>query len=272
TGNGAARNSACAARKPLSLSNAGLWSRAKVTCGENLRGSGISPTRTNACSTLSRRAKSSARCSTPTHRLRGLSPPPKTPVPASCNVKRRARKRANASSISLATASPVSPMKRKVRWKLPGSTRFAPRIPERSNDSCSLSSGGKSIPTKRRNIASRTICPFASSSGEEGEDAGMTIKPVAGDLGLHPGFAEQRRAARDAADIDPGLWWSAQTAGKLPHHAVHVAPRALGIAPTEQDRIARGDLRAQYQPAAAGVDCHQIANEVVAGVRTGDRQ
>ena len=86
-----------------SLSSGGLCSRARVTWGENLRGSGASPTRTSARSTLSCSATSSGERSTPTHRLRGLSPPPKTPVPAICRVNRRARSRANASSISAAT-------------------------------------------------------------------------------------------------------------------------------------------------------------------------
>ena len=119
----------------------------------------------------------------------------------------------------------------------------------------------------------------------------MAIKPVTRDLtigkktdqwelaqrladqpGLDTGIAEQCRTACDAADVHAGFWWSVQPAGELPDHADHITPRALGIAATEHDRITRGDLRAEYKPTATGVDRQQIANKVVAGVRTGDRQ
>src|SRR5437867_13435892 len=73
---------------------------------------------------------------------------------------------------------------------------------------------------------------------EQGQDAGMAVEPVARDLaigekpdqreiaegladqpGLDPLLAEQRRAARDAADIDPGLRRPGQPAAELLQHA-----------------------------------------------------
>src|SRR5262249_24175458 len=135
-----------------------------------------------------------------------------------------------------------------------------------------------------------TICPLSSASGKQGEDTGVAINPVAADLpigeeadqrelaqsfadqpGLHPGIAEQSRAASDAAHLYSGFWWSVQSAGELVDHPVHVALRAFGIAAAEQDRIAGVNLGTKHYPAASGVDGHQIADKVIAGIRTGDR-
>src|SRR5215813_2100759 len=167
---------------------------------------------------------------------------------------RRARKRDSASSMSAAMSSPISPMKRRVRWKFPGSTHFAPGTPEHSNDSRSLSSGGKPIPTKRRSMPSRPQSHRSADSGEQREDAGVAIKAVARDLaigketdqrefaealadepGLHGGIAKQRGATGDTADVDPGLGGSIEPAGKLTDHAGHIAACALGVAAAEQD-------------------------------------
>src|SRR4051812_48173757 len=245
--------------------------------------------RNSARSTLSFNPASPGPRPPPAHRLRGFSPP-KTPVPAICNVKRRARSRDSASSTSAATSSPISPMKRRVKWKLPGSTHFAPGNPEHSSDSRNLSSGGKPIPTKRRNMPSahRSGQP---ASGKKREHTGMAIEAIARDLaigekadqrkfaqaladerGFHSGFTEQCGAPRDATDIDPRLWRAAEPSGELAHHADHVAARALAVAATEHDRTARRDPRTEHQPAPARVDRHQIAHEIIPGVRTGHGQ
>src|SRR5260370_19565164 len=234
------------------MSSGGFRRRERVTCGANLRGRGGTPARNGACAPLSRSPTSAGVRSTPAHRLRGVSPPPKTPVPAICNVNRRTRNRDKVSSISAAMSSPISPMKRKVKWKLPGSTHFAPGTPERSNDSPSLSSGGKPIPTKRRNMPSAHEPTSHSTSGEESENASVAIEPVARDfavgekadqrefaqaladeLGLYPGIAKQRSPARDAADIDPRFRGSVEPTGELSYHADHVAARALRVAAAE---------------------------------------
>src|SRR5262249_47701775 len=154
---------------------------------------------------------------------------------------------------SAAPASLVSPMNRRVKWKLPGSTHFAPGTPEHSSDNWSLSSGGKPIPTNRRSIASTCDPPAPSNpSSEQSEDAGVAIKTIARDLAigkepdqrelaqgfadhprLRPGITKQGRAASNAADIYPGFWGSVQPAGELPDHAAHVTLRTLGIAAAE---------------------------------------
>ena len=55
-------------------------------------------------------------------------------------------------------------------------------------------------------------------------------------------------------------------------HSVEIGARALRVAPAEQDRIARRDLRPKHDPALPRVDPHQIADEIIAGVRTLHRQ
>ena len=99
----------------------------------------------------------------------------------------------------------------------------------------------------------------------------MAVEPVARDLavgeepdqreiaerladqpGLDPGLAEQRGAAGDAADIDPGLRRARQPALELAQHAAEIGAGAVGIAAAEHDLVARRDLgaRARSSPAA----------------------
>src|SRR6202040_2707044 len=87
--------------------------------------------------------------------------------------------------------------------------------------------------------------------------------------GFDAGFTEQCGSPRDATDINSRLWRGAEPPGELAHHADHVAARALGVAAAEHNRIARRDLRTQHQPAPARVDRHQIAHEIIPGIRTG---
>src|SRR5271163_3884837 len=55
--------------------------------------------------------------------------------------------------IPVAHGSSTVPIKRSVRWNLPRSTHFAPSTPARRWERLSLSSGGKSMPTKSRGTA-----------------------------------------------------------------------------------------------------------------------
>src|SRR6266699_3872989 len=129
-------------------------------------------------------------------------------------------------------------MNRRVRWRLPGSTHRAPGTPLHKSDRSSFSSGGNSIPTKRRSIASK-------SSGEQRQDAGMAVEAIARNLaireepdqgeiaesvadhlGLDPGLAKERRAAGDAADVDPGLGRAGEPPLQLAQHAAHIGPGA----------------------------------------------
>src|SRR5215831_8841610 len=203
---------------------------------------------------------------------------------------RRARKRDSASSMSAAMSSPTSPMKRKVKWKFPGSTHFAPGTPEHNSDSRSFNSGGKPMPTKRRNI---TVAhpPTSPHSGKKGQYTGVSVKPIARDLavgeeadqrevtksiadqcGFRSDLAEQRRPAGYAADIYTGFRGLVEARAELTQHAAHVLPRAIGISAAEHNRIAGRDLGTEYEPTVAGIDRKQVANEIVPGVRTGNRQ
>src|SRR5438552_12638983 len=81
--------------------------------------------------------------------------------------------------------------------------------------------------------------------------------------GLDARLAEQRRAARDAADVDAGLRRARQPAAELLQHADQIGAGALRIAPAEQDLVARGYLGADYDPALPRIDRHQVAHEII---------
>src|SRR5438045_5901703 len=106
-------------------------------------------------------------------------------------------------------------------------------------------------------VASLLAMTASCSSREQGQHAGVAVEPVARDLaigekpdqrniaelladqpGLDPRLAEQRGAARDAADVDAGLGWALQAAGQLAQHAVEIGARAVRVAAAEQDRVA----------------------------------
>ena len=61
--------------------------------------------------------------------------------------------RSKASVILVAIRSSTAPIKRSVRWNLQGRTHLAPGTPAQSLERSSLSSCGKSMPTKRRGTA-----------------------------------------------------------------------------------------------------------------------
>src|SRR6516225_5227353 len=64
--------------------------------------------------------------------------------------------RSKASVILVAVGSSTAPIKRSVRWNLQGRTHLAPGSPAQSLERSSLSSCGKSMPTKRRGTAGLT--------------------------------------------------------------------------------------------------------------------
>ena len=82
------RGRALGREEMASASSVGSRSRASVTCGVKWRGSGASPSDQRLLDAVAQRTSSGSR-STPTQRARGWLPP-NTPMPASCNVKRRA--------------------------------------------------------------------------------------------------------------------------------------------------------------------------------------
>src|ERR1700730_12940583 len=93
--------------------------------------------------------------------------------------------------------------------------------------------------------------------GEE-PDEREVAEGLADYIGLDPRFAEERHAARDAADINAGLGRAAKTPGELFHHARQILLGALGVAAAEHDRVARRHLGAEHDPTLAWVDRHQI--------------
>src|SRR5260370_38118848 len=118
-------------------------------------------------------------------------------------MNRRALIWLNASSTSAARPSSISPIKRNVRCKLPGSTHLAPATPVHSSDRRSFSSGGNSIPTKRRSMALRSEPRPATPSGEQRQDASMAIEAITRDLAIGE-KPDQRKIAEGFAD-QPGL-------------------------------------------------------------------
>src|SRR5690349_23212874 len=97
--------------------------------------------------------------------------------------------------------------------------------------------------------------------GEE-PDQREFAEGLADEAGLDPRLAEQRHAARDAADLHAGFRWPRKTTLQLLQHAEEVGARAVGIAAAEQDLVARRDLVADNDPALARVNGHQVAHQI----------
>src|SRR5271166_3263594 len=157
--------------------------------------------------------------------------------------------RASASSMSPATPSSTSPMKRSVRWRLPGSTHLAPGTPPARSDRRRRSSGGKAMPTNSRIIG--------LILWEDRQHAGIGIEPVVRDFPVAEESDEREiaerladkaelvararekiGAARDAAEIEAAPRYPGAPVLDAFQHSLQVGDGARGVAPAEEDRVA----------------------------------